>query len=175
METFSALLAICAGNSPVTGEYPTQRPVTRNFDVYIDLRLYKRLNKQSWGWWFERLSCPLWRHCNGCQLDEPPGFSSNQQMNTIFVYIPLLILPMSICYAFFWNKITTTTTNKQSVISWWSQTPKSSCDFIVTNDKYIFIEWYNRIHLTAVATVYTNFICKASHVPDIRRFCKIKC
>ena len=28
METFSALLAICAGNSPVPGEFPTQRPVT---------------------------------------------------------------------------------------------------------------------------------------------------
>ena len=33
METFSALLAICAGNSPVTGEFPAQRPVTRSFDV----------------------------------------------------------------------------------------------------------------------------------------------
>ena len=31
METFSALLAICVGNSPVTGEVPTQRPVTRSF------------------------------------------------------------------------------------------------------------------------------------------------
>ena len=64
METFSMLLAICAGNSPVTGESPTQRPVTRIFDVYFDLRLNKWLSKQSWGWWFETLSCPLWRHCN---------------------------------------------------------------------------------------------------------------
>ena len=39
METFSALLAICAGNSPVPGEFPTQRPVTRSFDVFFDLRL----------------------------------------------------------------------------------------------------------------------------------------
>ena len=61
METFSALLAICAGNSPV----PTRWPVTRSFDVFFDLRLNKRLSKQSWGWWFETLSCPLWRHCNG--------------------------------------------------------------------------------------------------------------
>ena len=29
MENFSPLLAICAGNSPVPGEFPTQRPVTR--------------------------------------------------------------------------------------------------------------------------------------------------
>ena len=39
METFSALLAICAENSPVPGEFPTQRPVTRSFDVFFDLRL----------------------------------------------------------------------------------------------------------------------------------------
>ena len=64
METFSALLAICAGNSPVNGEFPTQRPVTRSFDVFFDLRLNKQLNKQSWGWWLETLCRPLWRHCN---------------------------------------------------------------------------------------------------------------
>ena len=37
METFSALLAICAGNSPVTDEVLAQRPVTRSFDVFFDL------------------------------------------------------------------------------------------------------------------------------------------
>ena len=37
METFSALLAICARNSPVPGEFPTQMPVTRSFDVFFDL------------------------------------------------------------------------------------------------------------------------------------------
>ena len=31
---------------------------------FFDLPLNKRLSKQSWGWWFETLSCPLWRHCN---------------------------------------------------------------------------------------------------------------
>ena len=46
METFSALLAICAGNSPVTSELPSQRPVTRSFDVFVDLRLNNRLSKQ---------------------------------------------------------------------------------------------------------------------------------
>ena len=61
METFSALLAICAGNSPVNGEFPAQRSVTRSFDVFFHLCLNKRLSKQSWGWWFETLSCPLWR------------------------------------------------------------------------------------------------------------------
>ena len=52
----STLLAICAGNSPVHGEFPTQRPVTRGFDVYFDLRPNKRSSKQSLGWWFETLS-----------------------------------------------------------------------------------------------------------------------
>ena len=46
------------------GEFPTQRPVTRRFDVFFDLRLNKRLSKQPWGWWFETLSWSLWRHCN---------------------------------------------------------------------------------------------------------------
>ena len=64
METFSALLALCAGNSPVSGEFPAQRPVARSFDVFFDLRLNKRLSKQSWGWWFETPSCPIWRQCN---------------------------------------------------------------------------------------------------------------
>ena len=64
METFSALLAICAGNSPVPCEFPAQRPVTSGFDVFFDLRLNKRLSKQSRGWWFETLLCPLWRHRN---------------------------------------------------------------------------------------------------------------
>ena len=47
------------------GEFPTQRPVTRSFDVFFDLRLNKPLSKQSWGWWFETLSPSLWRHRNG--------------------------------------------------------------------------------------------------------------
>ena len=64
METFFALLAICAGNSPVTGEFPAQRPETWSFGAFFDLRLNKRLSKQSWGWWFKTPSRPLWRHCN---------------------------------------------------------------------------------------------------------------
>ena len=43
METFSVLLAICAGNSPVTGEFPRTKQVTRSFDVFLYLRLIKRL------------------------------------------------------------------------------------------------------------------------------------
>ena len=48
----------------VHGEFPAQRPVTQSFDVCIDMHTNKRLSKQSWGWWFETPSRPLWRHCN---------------------------------------------------------------------------------------------------------------
>ena len=68
METFSALLAICAGSSPVFGEVPAQRSVTRSVDIFFDPRLNKRLSKQSWGWCFETLSCPLRRQCQ-CNED----------------------------------------------------------------------------------------------------------
>ena len=64
METFSALLALCAGNSPVTDEFPAQRPMTRSFGVFFDLCINNLLSKQSWGWWFETPSVSLWRHCN---------------------------------------------------------------------------------------------------------------
>ena len=51
------------------GEFPTQRPVTRNFDVFFDLHLNERLSKQSQGWWFETpQSCSLWRHGNDAYI-----------------------------------------------------------------------------------------------------------
>ena len=64
MVTFSALLVLCAGNSPVTGEFPSQRPVARSCDVFFDLCVHKRFSKHSWGWWFETPSSSLWRHRN---------------------------------------------------------------------------------------------------------------
>ena len=102
MEIFSALLVICAGNSPVPGEFPAQRPVTRNFDVFCDLRLNKRLSKQSRGWWFETLSCSLWRHCNvfaatnyltQCWLIALRGYVCQKQVSRagIIDYIPKIL------------------------------------------------------------------------------------
>ena len=61
METFSALLAF----SPVTGDFSTQTPVTRSFDVFFDLHLNQQLSKQWRRRWFETPSNSLWRHCNG--------------------------------------------------------------------------------------------------------------
>ena len=59
MKPLFALLALCAGNSPVPGEFPSQRPVTRNFDVFFDLRLTN-------GWVNNRNARDLIRHCVHC-------------------------------------------------------------------------------------------------------------
>ena len=42
----------------VTSEFPAR------FHVFYDLHLNKRLSKQWWGWWFEKASRSLWRHCD---------------------------------------------------------------------------------------------------------------
>ena len=63
METFSALLSFCAGNPPVTGRFPSQKPVTWSFDVFFDLCLNKRLSKQSKRRWFDTPSRTLWPNC----------------------------------------------------------------------------------------------------------------
>ena len=64
MEIFSALLAFCAGSSPVAGEFPAQRPVTPSFDVFFELSLKQQLSKQWRRRWFETPLRSLWRHCN---------------------------------------------------------------------------------------------------------------
>ena len=96
METFSALLAICAGNSPVPGEFPTQRPVTRSFDVFFDLRLNKRLSIHSWGWWFETLPRPVWRHSNVCRacIKYPNHYGSCLVVICCFLVLVVLHIPL---------------------------------------------------------------------------------
>ena len=78
METFAAILAFCARNSPITGEFPSQTPVTRSFDVFY-LRLNKRLSKQSWGWWFETPPHSLWRNRNEVIIWLPQCHWSNTE------------------------------------------------------------------------------------------------
>ena len=63
MESFSMLQTLCEGNSPVTSDFPSQRPVMRSFDVFFDLRLSKWLSEQLRCWWFEMPSRSLWCHC----------------------------------------------------------------------------------------------------------------
>ena len=67
MGTFSALLAIVHGihRSPVNSPHKGQ---WHGALMCFDLRLNKQLSKQSWGWWFETPSHPLWCHCNVCWM-----------------------------------------------------------------------------------------------------------
>ena len=81
MEAFSALLALCEGNSPVPGEFSSQRPVTRSFD----LRLNKWMSKQSTRWWFETPSCPLWRHYNVNDVLDVIEKASNKELDMILL------------------------------------------------------------------------------------------
>ena len=82
METFPALLALCVGNSPVTGEFPRQRPVKRSFvGVFFDLRPNKQLSKESWGWWSDTPSRPLWRHCNAKDIEIRPNLTAQRVLS----------------------------------------------------------------------------------------------
>ena len=93
METFSALLALCVGNSLITGWFHSLRLVTRSFDIFFDLRLNKRLNEQSRRQWFETPSLPLWRLCNA---NVPPPSTRpslrvvTKWMMTIFMNVSFL-------------------------------------------------------------------------------------
>ena len=62
METFSVLLALSAGNSPVIGEFSSQSPVRQSFNVFFGLRLNKRFRKQPIRWLFGTPSRSLWSH-----------------------------------------------------------------------------------------------------------------
>ena len=82
------------------GEFPTQRPVTRSFDVFFDLRLNKRLSKQPWGWWFETPSWSLWRHRNVY------GKSDLDLARNLFIYhaINFMIYNLSLKMDYTWWK-----------------------------------------------------------------------
>ena len=88
MEAFCALLVICAGNPPVTGEFPTQRPVKRSFDVFFDLRLNKLLSKRWWGWWFETPSRPVWLHRNVPSYITWPAYCQSELLRDIRQKLP---------------------------------------------------------------------------------------
>ena len=103
METFSALLAICAGNSPVHGEFPAQRPVTRSFDVFFDLRLNKRFSKQTWGWWSETPSSSLWRHRNAIRITH--WLTQFQILWTLHIFLSRANCGAHITH-FYWHRLT---------------------------------------------------------------------
>ena len=79
---------LLCGEFTSLGEFPTQRPVTRGFGVFFDLRLNKQLSKQSWGWWFETPTRSLWRHRN----DFVHIYNTSQWLCTRFMFCWALVL-----------------------------------------------------------------------------------
>ena len=115
-----------------TGEFTSQRPVTRRFDVFVDLCLNKRLSKQSWGWWFQTPSRSLWRHCNGIpgilplvfhvapKLVQKLGYRTHQVYGVWAVTFSLLNMVITnVCPRKYQKKNVTTITNHSMEKSLW--------------------------------------------------------
>ena len=94
MGTFSSLLALCEGNSPVTGGFPSQMPLTQSFDILFDLRLYKRLSKLEKRRWFETPSRSLGRHSNVFVYQLYVGFC---QLWSLMAFICILNVNLKRC------------------------------------------------------------------------------
>ena len=96
MESFSTSLALCVGSSPVTGEFPSQGPVTWSFDVLFGLCVNKRLNKQSWSWW---LVTPLRSLlCHGNELwTALPAYAPRWRLIAFSCAHPFSTCPFSLC------------------------------------------------------------------------------
>ena len=84
LTSFCALLAFYAGNSQVTGEFPTQRPVTQSSDVFLDLRLNQQWNKQWRRRWLETPSRSLWRYGN-VRPEQNGGYFTDNITKCIFL------------------------------------------------------------------------------------------
>ena len=88
-------LALCAGNSLVTGEFASHGPVTRGFDVFFDLCLNRRFIKKSRHRWFETPSRPLWRHCNVMIISY--FLKGNSEGDSLYSYAKITIFPLIVC------------------------------------------------------------------------------
>ena len=76
MESWECMMTSSNGNifcvtGHLCGEFTTQRPVTRSFDIFFDLHHNKRLSKQSWGWWFATPLHSLWHPPNASEKQCP--------------------------------------------------------------------------------------------------------
>ena len=89
METFSALIAFCMGNSPAISEFPA--------DVFSDPRLNQKKIKQWPRRWFEMPSRSLWRHCNGkwCMFQAPSVPEGHTMVVWFSKAYQILIIPLN--------------------------------------------------------------------------------
>ena len=92
MKTFSALMAICAGNSPVPGEFPHKGHWrgALMFFFFFHLRLNKRLSEQSWDWWSETPPRSLWRRGNVSNNFSDQCLYSNKDMHCNYSSTPYI-------------------------------------------------------------------------------------
>ena len=90
-------------NSPVTGEFPSQRPVRRSFDVFFDQCLNRRLSKQSWGWWFEIPTWSLWRHCNVYALQQYMCYIPYHAVVYIYIYVCVYVCKVNFTYSIYYS------------------------------------------------------------------------
>ena len=106
-----------------------------------DLRRNKRLNKQSWGWWFETPLLSFWRHCNVCS-------ESDMKQNACLLYEHKALLAR-VVYAltFDWTWWDCSATGKN-----WHQCPT------VELKKYPWCLEYLLVSLTIVCYVYFSII-----------------
>ena len=87
-------------NSPVTGEFPSQRPVKRSIDVFFDLCLNKRLMKQSRGWWFQTPSCSLWCYYNAyCE-----NLHVNNTHHVVYRFLHIHLSSVTDVTSFLWGR-----------------------------------------------------------------------
>ena len=76
---------------PLWGESSLhKRPVTRSFDIFFDLRLNKRLSKQSRCRWFETSPRSLWRQCN-----------ESSSPSSSWTHLSITVQPLSITHGRF--------------------------------------------------------------------------
>ena len=61
---------------------------------YFGLRLNKRLSKQLWGWWFETLPRPLWRHSNVRLIHVGPRMINRFSLTFIDILLMLCLFRM---------------------------------------------------------------------------------
>ena len=117
------------------GEFagPAQRAVTRSFVVFFDLRLNKRLSKQSWGWWFGTLSRPLLRHCYGYFgwpiFDVLPGYIRQAFSEHSLLRIPTVV--------FLWGKIVVEKIPKRG--------PRLACNIFTSSYENILLPYENAL------------------------------
>ena len=97
METVSALLAICAGNSPVSGEFPAQRPVTRALMFSL---IYARINS----WVNNRKAGDLRRHPTHCDvIVMHRSLQYQKHVNCDICRIITRIWSKPSCYSILWS------------------------------------------------------------------------